>query len=180
MRSLNWLKASWELEDPQHRTWPTTEVTRDSRESCSSSIRWDPATLGEPGLRGTQLPVSAGPADFFLPQLRLHMILQSPQQKRPAASPLPHLGEGSYSFTFHASHVTPALFVLVTPFFKAKGLSAQRSQSLILIREGGEEAERRSVLVLLGRAACVQGSPPPSHRHAWLPLALFTGGSLAG
>lgn len=144
MRSLNWLKASWELEDPQHRTWPTTEVTRDSRGSCSSSIRWEPATMGEPGPRDTQLPVSAGPADFFLTQLRLHMILQSSHQKRPAVSPLPYLGEGRwYSFTSHAPHVAPALFILVTPFFKAKGLSAQRSQSVILIRECGEEAEKK-------------------------------------
>lgn len=43
-----------------------------------------------------------------------------------------------------------------------------------------ERRQKKNVLVLLGRAACVQGSPPPSHRHAWLPLALFTGGSLTG
>lgn len=43
MRSLSWLKISWELKDPQHRTWPTTEVTRDSRGSCSSSIMQGPA-----------------------------------------------------------------------------------------------------------------------------------------
>lgn len=87
MRYLSWLEASWVLEDSQHRIQPTTEVTRDSRGSCSSGISGEQS--GKPGPRQTQLSVLAGPPDFFLTQQKLHMILQSPQQNRPAASPLP-------------------------------------------------------------------------------------------
>lgn len=43
IRSLNWLKIIWELKDPHDRTWPPTEVTRDSRGSCSSGVMQDPA-----------------------------------------------------------------------------------------------------------------------------------------
>lgn len=169
MRFLSWPRASWELERPQLRMWPTTM-------SCGPGCpRYLPLQYLL-GPRGAQLLVSATPAGFLLTQQKA--------SDGPAASlaewtyaSLTYLREMSYCFTAHTFHVRPTIFTPVTPFLETEGLSAQGSLSLILFREGGKEAER-SVLFLLSRAVWVQGLP---HLHTdMLHPAQLICSSLAG
>lgn len=153
-KSLNCLRAIWELEGSQRRPWSTTKVARVSRRSCSSSIgggaaQWWP--------RGAQLSVSAAPADFFLTQQRPWDDPEAFPAEQTCCPPLDVALREELQFHFsHTSYYTWD-FSPSNPFLRGRVGVSTESSLWVLLGEGGEEAERRSVLVLLGRAVCVQG-----------------------